>query len=209
MEEYHKIQTVFKRDPENKYKTLLIGKYSLPEFEYLAHNQWAFTEKVDGTNLRVMFDGEVITFGGRTDRAHIPAFLVNKLNEIFLPQSELFKEEFPDGICLYGEGYGAKIQKGGGNYSPDQGFVLFDVKIGGWWLNRSDVNQIAQDLNIDVVPMFAVGTLDKMVEIARNGFLSAWGDFRAEGFVARPITELRTRVGMRVITKIKCKDFPK
>ena len=28
---------------------------------------------------------------------------------------------------MYGEGYGAKIQKGGGNYRQDQDFVLFDV----------------------------------------------------------------------------------
>ena len=31
MNEYHKIQTVFKRDPETKYKTLLIGEYSVPK----------------------------------------------------------------------------------------------------------------------------------------------------------------------------------
>ena len=48
MKEYHKIQTVFMRDLENRYKTLLEGQFSLPEFEYLANNEWAFTEKVDG-----------------------------------------------------------------------------------------------------------------------------------------------------------------
>ena len=35
MKEYHKIQTVFKRDPDTKFKTLLHGEYSLPEFEFL------------------------------------------------------------------------------------------------------------------------------------------------------------------------------
>ncbi len=44
MNEYHKIQTVFKRNPENKFKTLLIGDYSMPEFEYLKDNIWSFTE---------------------------------------------------------------------------------------------------------------------------------------------------------------------
>ena len=51
MIQYHKIQTVFKRDPETKFKTLLMGEYSLPEFEYLKNNEWVFTEKIDGTKV--------------------------------------------------------------------------------------------------------------------------------------------------------------
>ena len=51
MNQYHKIQTVFKRDPQANYKTLLFGQYSLPEFEYLAMNEWSFTEKVDVLDL--------------------------------------------------------------------------------------------------------------------------------------------------------------
>jgi ATP-dependent RNA circularization protein (DNA/RNA ligase family) len=196
MKEYHKIQTVFKRNPETKFKTLLEGEYSLPEFKYLVNNEWIFTEKVDGTNIRVMF---------KTDNAQIPPFLLERLNKIFLPQLESF--EFPDGVCLYGEGYGAKIQKGGGNYRQDQNFVLFDVKIGDWWLQRKDVEDIATKLNLDVVPIIGVGTLELMVEKVRNGFHSYWGDFQAEGIVARPTTELKTRAGYRIITKIKYKDF--
>ena len=207
MKEYHKIQTVFKRDPETNMKTILEGSYSLPEFEYLADNRWVFTEKVDGTNIRVMFDGEQITFGGKTDNAQIPAVLLKRLNEHFLPQLELFKKLFADGVCLYGEGYGAKIQKGGGKYRQDQYFVLFDVKIGDWWLKRSDVEDIAQKLNLDIVPIIGQGTLAEMVEKVKKGFDSAWGNFRAEGIVARPSIELKTRGGQRIITKIKCKDF--
>jgi len=209
MNTYHKIQTIFKRDPNNKYKTLLLGEYSLPEFEYLANNEWTFTEKVDGTNIRIVFDGTSITFGGKTDRAQIPALLVTRLNEVFLPQLDLFKEKFPDGVCLYGEGYGAKIQKGGGNYRQNQDFVLFDVKIGDWWLQRNDVHQIALELGIDVVPVIGKGTLLEAVERVKGGFNSTWGDFQAEGIVARPTVELQTRAGNRIITKIKCKDFTK
>ena len=69
MKEYHKIQTVFKRDPDNNFKTLLMGEYSLPEFEYLKDNKWVFTEKVDGTNIRVIWDGKDIFFKGKTDKA--------------------------------------------------------------------------------------------------------------------------------------------
>lgn len=207
MQEYHKIQTVFKRDPETKFKTLLEGEYSWPEFEFLSGNEWVFTEKVDGTNIRVMFKGEHITFGGKTDRAQIPAPLVTRLNERFLPQLETFKALFSDSVCLYGEGYGAKVQKGGGNYRQDQDFVLFDVKIGDWWLQRRDVEDIAEKLGLDIVPIIGSGTLVEMVEQTRHGFNSIWGDFMAEGIVARPAMELKTRSGQRLITKIKCKDF--
>lgn len=130
MSEYHKIQSIFKRDMESRHKTLLEGQWTCPEFAYLASNQWTFTEKVDGTNIRVIFQNGGITFGGRTDNAQIPAQLVTRLNEKFLPLAETLKETFSDGCVLYGEGYGAKIQKGGGNYRADQDFVLFDVRVG-------------------------------------------------------------------------------
>lgn len=208
MEKYHKIQTVFLRNPETKYKTLLEGQFALPEFEYLANNKWVFTEKVDGTNIRIMFKDSNITFGGKTNRAMIPAPLANKLNDIFLPLKEKFVELFKDAeVCLYGEGYGAKIQKGGGNYRPDQSFVLFDIKIGQWWLQRKDVENIASKLGLDIVPVIGAGTLMEMVELAKSGFKSAWGDFIAEGIVARPEVELFSRSGKRIITKIKYKDF--
>ena len=208
MSEYHKIQTVYKRDPATNYKTLLEGEYSLPEFEYLANNKWVFTEKVDGTNIRVYFREGKVTFDGRTDRAQIPATLVERLNERFLSQAERFTEVFNGAeVCLYGEGYGAKIQKGGGNYRPDQDFVLFDVMVGNWWLQRPDVEDVAEKMGLDVVPVVGEGTLLEMVEQARTGIQSAWGDFQAEGYVARPATELKTRSGHRLITKIKCRDF--
>jgi ATP-dependent RNA circularization protein (DNA/RNA ligase family) len=208
MKEYHKIQTVFKRDPETKFKTLLEGDYSLPEFEYLKDSQWVFTEKVDGTNIRVKYLNGKITFGGKTDRAQIPALLVEKLNDKFLPLVNVFKDKFDEGdVCLYGEGYGAKIQKGGGNYRSDQDFVLFDVKVGDWWLMRSDVEDVAKSLGIVVVPIIGVGTLSDMIEKVKAGITSTWGDFMAEGIVARPFIELKTRNGSRIITKLKHKDF--
>lgn len=209
MKEYHKIQTVFKRDPENKFKTLLYDKYSLPEFEYLKDNEWIFTEKVDGTNIRVMFidDEDGVEFRGKTDRAQLPSQLAKRLEERFFPQLKTFESNFSEGVCLYGEGYGAKIQKGGGNYRQDQDFILFDVKIGEWWLQRKDVEDIAIQFGLDIVPIIGSGTLIDMVEKTQAGFDSVWGNFKAEGIVARPSTELKTRDGRRLITKIKHRDF--
>lgn len=192
----------------SKRKTLIVGDWTLPEFEYLAGNQWVFTEKVDGTNIRVIFCDGKVTFGGRTEDAQIPAQLVTRLNERFLPLAAKLAEVFPDGSAvLYGEGYGAKIQKGGGNYRADQDFVMFDVKCGDWWLQRADVEDVAGKLGIDVVPIIGEGTLHDAVARAKSGIPSTWGAFQAEGIVARPKTELKTRAGHRLIAKIKCRDF--
>lgn len=207
MNEYHKIQTLFKRDMDRGGKTLLEGQWTLPEFEYLANNQWVFTEKVDGTNIRVMLKDGAVTFGGKTDSAQIPAQLVTRLNERFLPLATTMLDIFTGDACLYGEGYGAKIQKGGGNYRQDQDFVLFDVKCGDWWLQRDNVEYVARKLGIDVVPIIGKGTLHAAVAWAKEGITSSWGPFQAEGIVARPKVELKTRNGSRIITKIKCRDF--
>jgi hypothetical protein len=213
--EYHKIQTVYLRDPATKFKTLLMDEYALPAFEYLARNKWLFTEKVDGTNIRVMLPGYNedakaygVTFGGKTDAAMIPATLVARLEARFHTDEQRAKlaEMFPTGACLYGEGYGAKIQ-GGGSYRPDQDFVLFDVKVGDWWLERHNVEDVAGKLGLDVVPSLGTGTLPEMVALAQEGFDSTWGPFAAEGIVARPACELVTRNGHRIITKVKHKDF--
>lgn len=210
MKPYHKIPTVFKRNPATKHKTLLVGEYATPELEYLSNNEWVFTEKVDGTNIRVMFSGGKVRFGGRSENSQIPASLVSRLEDMFLPLLPTFLEICDDvsGLCLYGEGYGSEIQKGGGDYSPTQEFVLFDVQIGEWWLRRDDVHDIASKFGLDMVPVVGRGTLLDMVALGR-GFLSKWGDFFAEGIVARPAVEVFTRKGDRIITKVKRKDFGK
>jgi hypothetical protein len=113
---------------------------------------------------------------------------------------------------LYGEGYGARIQKGGGNYKPDGvDFVLFDVQVGDWWLRREDAEDVDANLGLRVVPIVGGGTLHQAAEWVgeRGGFTSQWGDFLAEGLVLRPTVELKTRSGQRIITKIKAKDFVK
>jgi hypothetical protein len=206
MEKYHKIKTLFLRNPKTKYRTLIEDEYAMPEFYYLRNNAWYLTEKVDGTNIRIEYTEETgLIFGGRGDNAQIPAHLMNELNRLFLPMELQLKEMAP--ICLYGEGYGPKIQKGGGNYASEAKFVLFDIKIGEWWLERNNVEGIAKKLNIDLIPVLAIGTLETMVNKVKDGFNSWWGNFIAEGIVARPTTELFTRGGKRIITKLKYKDW--
>ena len=206
MIEYHKIQTVYKRDPSTNYKTLLEGEWSLPEFEYLSNNIWTFTEKVDGTNIRVILENGLIKYGGRTDSAQIPTDLLTKLIEIFTPLTDPLQSMFGQNVCLYGEGYGGKIQKGQ-KYKKEPDFTLFDVKVGQWWLTRNDLEDIANKLNLQVVPVIGYGTLFDAINIVKQGLKSQWGDFEAEGIVAKPNVQLFSRNGERVVTKIKCRDF--
>jgi hypothetical protein len=113
-------------------------------------------------------------------------------------------------MILYGEGYGAGLQKGGNGYIPgDVSFILFDVKIGDVWLRRTDVGDIAWRLNVPIVPMIGSGTLAEAVVTVRDGFRS-WvygADRDAEGLVMRPAVELVSRIGKRIIAKVKTKDF--
>ncbi len=57
------------------------------------------------------------------------------------------------------------------------------------------------------MPIIGTGTLGDMVDNVKSGFNSQWGDFQAEGIIARPSIELKARNGGRIITKLKCKDF--
>jgi len=205
---YPKIQTVYLRDPENSYKTLLEGQFARPELEYLSGNKWYYTEKVDGSNCRCFWDGEGVSFGGRTDNAQMPMFLIERLQTLF--PKELFMETEMPPCILFGEGYGARIQKGGGNYISDGvDFILFDVLIDGWWLERDNVEDVAQKLELKVVPIVGEGTLLDAVEMVKKGFKSqvAQADIMAEGLVMKPQVTLMSRSGQRVITKIKHKDF--
>jgi len=214
MKEYHKIQTLFKRDMEAPGRPLIEGEWTTPEFEYLQDNQWVLTEKIDGTNIRVHYDGDEVLFGGRTDKANIPPHLLSALNEMF--PIDVLKYVFPDleeggSVCLYGEGYGHKIQKGHHYLGDDTSFILFDVMINDWWLKRNDCEDIATRLGIKIVPIVSVGTLWDAISLVKKGyksFIAQDNSYDAEGLVAKPLCELKSRSGQRIVTKIKHRDFP-
>jgi hypothetical protein len=213
--EYHKIDNVYSRDRRGR---LVEGVYARPELAYLADLEWLWTEKVNGTNVRLSYDASATFRGnehayvaGRTDAAQLPPPLLRRCVELLraAPLEDVF-EVGPTDVVLYGEGYGAGIQSGGGDYRADGvDFVLFDVKVGDWWLRRADVEDVAAKLGLDVVPLVGRGTLAEAVELTRTGFPSArWpGVAVAEGLVLRPAVELFDRAGRRVVAKIKHRDL--
>lgn len=147
---YPKINSLYKREKQNGGK-LIWGDYACEEFASI--NRWSVTEKIDGTNVRIIYDQESpnIQIGGRTDKAQFPLDLLTPLNKMF--SFSQMNEVFPEArkVILFGEGYGPKINSGGW-YRKDPSFILFDVWIDGWWLERYKVEDIAQQLDINSVP---------------------------------------------------------
>ena len=217
---YSKIQTLFKRDDKN---IIIPDQFTYSEFEYLKDNKWECTEKIDGTNIRIELDFNVhddgvrevnVNFKGRTDEATTPAHLYRRLKELFdnVNWLEIFDITSTTSITLYGEGYGTKIQKGGNYISSGVDFILFDVKVDNWWLQRDAVEDVANKLNIKVVPLIGYMTIPEAVEYVRRGFKSTIAenkDYDAEGLVLKTTTGLLRRNGERLITKIKTVDFRK
>ena len=208
MKEYNKIDTIYERDTFGS-KKLIEGKFRNEAVEYLANSEWEFTEKIDGTNIRIYWDGHNITFGGRTERANIPSHLVNKLNELFLNEEteQLFEQKFGEmEVILFGEGYGVKIQNGG-DYRSDVGFILFDVLICDNYQSRESVEDIARAFSLEIVPIVLRGTIQEAVDYIKTKPNSTIGKAKMEGVVGRPKVELKDRCGHRLIVKIKCRDF--
>ncbi len=210
MIEYPKIETLFDRKPTGTRK-VLCGKWRLSEFEYLKNCTWQGTEKIDGTNIRVYWDCllKKITIGGRTDAAQIQTQLLAKLGELFTIDKLTLL--YPDiSMLFFGEGYGAKIQKGGGLYVPDGvNFALFDIFIDPLWLKRENVRDIAAKMELTVVPIIAEENLPELISMTAAGLDSriAKEQRLAEGLVVRPLVDLFTRRGHRIIGKIKHSDF--
>lgn len=208
---YIKIDTPFERDNDGT-KKLIDGKFRNETVEYLKDNKWLCSEKIDGTNIGVVWDGHKVSFQGRTERAQIPTQLVNKLNELFggTINEEMFEQKFGEmNVILFGEGYGPKIQKGGGLYRDNISFILFDVYLSdqNLWLKRDAVEDIAKSFGIDVVDIVLTGTLQEAIDFVKTKPKSHIGTANMEGLVCRPTVELLDRMGRRVITKIKVCDF--
>jgi hypothetical protein len=209
MKTYDKIETIYNRDIEGS-KRLVEGEYRNEAVAFLKDATWQFTEKIDGTNIRVMWDGHKITYGGRTERANIPAHLMNKLLELFGNEEteQLFEQIFCEKeVIFFGEGYGAKIQGCGGLYRSDVSFILFDVMINGNYQPREMVETAARQFGLEIVPIIFEGTLDEGVEYVKTKPMSTIGKAPMEGLVGRPRVELQDRCGNRLIVKIKARDF--
>ena len=210
MYKYHKIETLFNRD--DKFK--VTDEIRLPEFKNIKN--WLITEKIDGTNIRVIFTpDDKLLFRGRTDNASIPTFLLEELQNMFTVEKikSILDNPIEQGLCLYGEGYGAKIQKGGGNYNKGNSFRLFDIWIDGCWLEWDSVEEIAEKLEISTVPSLGRCSMQTAIIMVKEKRYSSVAqeegltNCEAEGIVARAYPTMLFRRGTPIKWKLKIKDY--
>lgn len=218
MKEYQKIETPFVRDMDGS-KKLIVGQFRNPIVEYLKNCQWICTEKVDGTNIRVYWDGHKLRFYGRTDAASIPSFLLAKLYDIFdnNETEQVMEQMFADReVILVGEGYGNKIQKCGSNYiQNDVNFIGIDVMIKTKdgerfvYLDRRDAEDVFKALGIKMVPIVGTMTLNDAVCTVMSKPYSLISEVKQvmEGVVCVPDVPVYDKSGHRIVVKIKVKDF--
>jgi ATP-dependent RNA circularization protein (DNA/RNA ligase family) len=184
------------------------GEYSRGEFKSIG--RWWVSEKVDGTNIRVIYKDGTVKFGGKTDNAQIPTRLLDALNIIF--PIEKFTAAFPNAkeVILYGEGYGGKIQYSKDAYNRQEGFILFDAKIDGWWLEPPKVLEIAEQMDIGVVPQLGILSTEEAVALVKANTMSHVDPSRVfEGVVCRsfPLMMFKNPPGEPIMWKLKVKDF--
>lgn len=215
MNEYHKIQTVFLRDKKGK---IQFGEWTEPEFEYLAACEWIGTEKIDGTNIRIIWKDGKVEFKGRKEKSTIPKPLLDVLQQKFTP--ELFDDnDIKSDFTLFGEGYGHKINQYGSNYIADgNDFILFDIMLESplkngnrYYFSTEVIKEMANTLGIKHVPTVWTGTLLGAIELIKDGgfksLVAEDKELTAEGLVLTPKLPVLSHDGKRIITKLKVRDF--
>lgn len=165
-------------------------------------------EKVHGTSAHIAWrEGRLHFFsGGERLDPFVALFDQAKLKEGFE------KLGCPE-VTVYGEAYGGRCQGMKDTYGDKLAFIAFDVKIGETFIDVPNMAQVAERLGLEVVPWEKVSTdvavldaiRDRPSEVAaRRGCGS---DKLREGIVIRPLVEVTTSNGARVIAKHKGAAF--
>ena len=223
MKPYASIETVFTRDKETN--KLNFGEIRMPEVECV--REWTISEKVDGTNIRVIYTLDGIQVKGRTDKADLPS----EAEDVVLRSTPLHQKainyftayrerDLPLewSVTLYGELYGPGINKGG-VYSPVKKFRAFDLLLGeSWWTDDDEMRRICLDLGVPTMPRLAniekiPTTKDELLSIIPYSLVAENDNNTqsvvAEGIVGKPSHVLLDRHGHRVMWKLTGREFPK
>lgn len=165
-------------------------------------------EKVHGTSAHIVWNGGLsFHSGGETHARFVALFDAAKLTTAF--DVHVCQPK----VIIYGEAYGGKQQGMRETYGADLRFIVFDVKIGDHWLAVPQMAQVADVLGLEVVPWEKTSTdlvaldavRDRPSEVAvRRGITTPRP---REGIVLRPLVELTTNAGTRIIAKHKGAAF--
>lgn len=161
-------------------------------------------EKIHGTSAHITWkDGKVTFFSGGEKHA----------NFIKLFDEEKLKAGFeaighPE-VVVFGEAYGGSQQRQAWRYGKELKFVAFDVKVGEYWLDVPNADQVVTRMGLEFVHWRKVSTdLEQLdaerdaasAQATRNG---VEGFQPREGVVLRPVREFRDNGGHRLISKHK------
>lgn len=227
---YPKIESLYKRDKTTF--TVIPSELRCPEFGLI--KDWQYTEKIDGQNIRICIKDGEISYRGRTDNAEFKgkgSVLIEFLKN-HLPITKFINVFDFDFLCtglqpeivLFGEGYGPGIQKIGKQYRKEEpSFRLFDVNIGGVWLDWPQVEEIAAKMDVKTAPIlpgglvgfprdefelkYIIGTCDDQDGMSKVAYEESGNFVQAEGIIARPYHTLLNKYGQRVMWKLKFSDF--
>lgn len=169
-------------------------------------------EKVHGTSAHVAWrDGKVHYHAGGESHARFVALFDDAA------LTSAFQQLGHDVVTVYGEAYGGKQQDMRHTYGDELRFIVFDVAIGAGdaatWLTVPNMADVASKLGLEVVPWCEVdcdlAALDALRDApsevaARRGITEPKP---REGIVLRPLVELTTSNGSRVIAKHKGAAF--
>jgi hypothetical protein len=120
-------------------------------------------------------------------------------------------EEVP--VYIYGEYFGAGIQKCGSRYIQNgNAFRVFDIKQQGWWTPKDVRDSLCKGLGLGTVPFLGIMTLKEIEDKVRGGFTTQFEGAAdptmiEEGIVARPVIPLCDGSGKRIIVKVKYCDY--
>ena len=167
--EYPKIHNVYKFDESNKEFT---RTFYDAEVEYLKDLKRLATEKYDGMNIRVYYDGYSVSWYGRGSRSKLPDEVNDLLKKYFVDTTIIFEQHFGDcEVELFLECYGGKINgsKKRGRYGGiDETLIGLDVMINQVFLDRTKIDSIFEIFGIKSVQLIEFNNLEETMKYVEN-----------------------------------------
>ena len=209
---YYKIYSPWSRT-DIKSKTVNTEVFSDEYVEMLQNINWIGTEKVDGMNVNLYYDGNHIQFLGHTDKTQFDKEVKDFLDSLITPEREQILEQIfgEKEAFICGELIGPKIQNNYYSLTEYKIFV-FDVycKTTDTYWEYKYTKELAEYIGFDFVPVFDIGSLNDIKNTVKRTPSSSVNDkinVEIEGIVIKPEHELKKANGERIIYKVKICDL--
>ena len=207
---FPKISAPFgRKSPKDRLVDTSIYAKSWVQMFYDSDIKMYASEKIDGTSVGIVWDGERISFVGHTEKSEFCPRYLEYLKRCFgTPEFEAVIEEVfgETPVTIYGEGISRDYNVHYG--FPEGNFIMYDIQNQrGTFYTRDAVKDIAQKLEL-AYPWEEEMTMKEAVEFVKTRQQSRLNAAnKMEGLVLRPLYELYSNNGGRIICKVKVKDF--